>query len=164
MFWVGDAVFADAAIQLVAGIDLGTGQGRADGQTPAACRMAQHNLIFSAVKQEGMVYTAAQSKLFILACKHIADACGGMKIKRRTLGIAEFSGGQAIGINAGVCIAVHLQGVVANILLAAREVEVGVIGDVDEGMDSLKNKSILTYFFLGIQRVTPWDKALPECS
>ena len=89
-FWVGDAVFADAAIQLVAGIDLGTGQGRADGQTPAACRMAQHNLIFSAVKQEGMVHTAAQSKLFILACKHIADACGGMKIKRRTLGIAEF--------------------------------------------------------------------------
>ena len=108
MFWVGDAIFADAAIQLVAGIDLGTRQGRADGQTPATCRMAQHNLIFSAVEQEGMVYTTAQSKLLILACKRIADACGGMEIKRRALGIAEFSGRQAVGINTGVCIAVHL--------------------------------------------------------
>ena len=40
--------------------------------------------------------------------QRIADACGGMEIKRRALGIAEFSGRQAVGINTGVCIAVHL--------------------------------------------------------
>ena len=135
--------------QKVAGVKLQRGLGGKNGEPPAAGRMAQLRRRVQrmgrgriVIQQEVVVVAAGVLQLWVRRGDALPDAVRRGKIQRRTGDRGDLPGGDQLTVHRRKAGSRQLQPVVQDIPLP-RQVEVGVVGQVEQGIPLLGGGGVM---------------------